>query len=455
MRFQKLLIIVFTGFILAGCLTGKSEPSNQPTAQTQSPDNRWRIECLGLYPKFRIDLKRILRSPNIKKLDQACITVKRQFDQADLNSVTVEPISISVGDLEQKHLVWKYVVEGQDLFVPGREELSSKLKNDLQKLAGIISKEKFLLVVGHTDASGGAKQNQILSELRAMEVGKVLKQQGFKSDRLQVLGAGEVSPRYSNETADNRALNRRVEVFEITQQVSSAFIADIAAHLAQEDDRSHDFKAAPLETVVKRNQIQFKGLRVRADSAAISDHVGELEGKGLFNISLFKSAQASVPEENMNIACIASGFSDYRSEASGFKEQYDFEEDVDTDDFMPGLYGTSWYDNDMDGNLVAITQVAVLEDEGLLQKKPHFLLYRDYKQGQGKKPDLDLEAHAFAVVGEKGVLYRVFLPQNKFNFICADLVFPRNGKRETSYGKVYFQARQQTYSADIKPVMAK
>jgi len=67
---------------------------------------------------------------------------------------------------------------------------------------------------GHTDDVGDAQRNLILSESRAQAVANYLEKLGVAAERMQYKGYGEQQPRVPNDSADNRALNRRTE-FEI------------------------------------------------------------------------------------------------------------------------------------------------------------------------------------------------------------------------------------------------
>jgi outer membrane protein OmpA-like peptidoglycan-associated protein len=67
-------------------------------------------------------------------------------------------------------------------------------------------------VGGHTDSVGADAYNQGLSERRAAAVKDYLVGKGVDSSRLTTTGYGESSPIASNDTADGRALNRRVEL---------------------------------------------------------------------------------------------------------------------------------------------------------------------------------------------------------------------------------------------------
>jgi outer membrane protein OmpA-like peptidoglycan-associated protein len=67
-------------------------------------------------------------------------------------------------------------------------------------------------VTGHTDSTGGADLNQRLSQSRAESVASYLIGQGTDSRRFLISGMGPRQPIASNNTADGRAQNRRVEI---------------------------------------------------------------------------------------------------------------------------------------------------------------------------------------------------------------------------------------------------
>jgi outer membrane protein OmpA-like peptidoglycan-associated protein len=71
-------------------------------------------------------------------------------------------------------------------------------------------------IVGHTDAQGSDQYNLMLSDERARAVMDYLVESGISADRLTAIGMGEAEPIESNDTAEGRALNRRVEL-KITQ----------------------------------------------------------------------------------------------------------------------------------------------------------------------------------------------------------------------------------------------
>ncbi|MDO4895489.1 OmpA family protein [Moraxella sp.] len=68
-----------------------------------------------------------------------------------------------------------------------------------------------LLITGHTDSQGSAAYNKKLSESRATAVRDYLVSKGIAADRLSTKGAGPDNPVASNDTAEGRFQNRRIE----------------------------------------------------------------------------------------------------------------------------------------------------------------------------------------------------------------------------------------------------
>lgn len=100
------------------------------------------------------------------------------------------------------------------LFDVNRDNLKDDSRAELTKLATILNKydDTNILLAGHTDATGSDQYNLELSRRRAQSVSDYLSVQNVNSERFTVQGYGESDPIASNETADGRAQNRRVEV---------------------------------------------------------------------------------------------------------------------------------------------------------------------------------------------------------------------------------------------------
>jgi outer membrane protein OmpA-like peptidoglycan-associated protein len=67
-------------------------------------------------------------------------------------------------------------------------------------------------IEGHTDSTGTAAQNIELSLRRANSVRDILVTNGVDPARIAVKGMGQTKPIASNDTAEGRIMNRRVEI---------------------------------------------------------------------------------------------------------------------------------------------------------------------------------------------------------------------------------------------------
>ncbi|MFT2159131.1 OmpA family protein [Pseudomonas putida] len=117
-----------------------------------------------------------------------------------------------------------------------------------------------VLVLGHADSSGAAVANQKLSLERAASVSAIFRLSGLQRDRLTLKGMGSVMPRAANDSAEGRALNRRVEMLLTPQNTMVALLAKYqqaapapvpASMVAVQDAKAPAAKAAGSKPAVK------------------------------------------------------------------------------------------------------------------------------------------------------------------------------------------------------------
>jgi outer membrane protein OmpA-like peptidoglycan-associated protein len=97
----------------------------------------------------------------------------------------------------------------------GRSDIQDDHVALLEKVEEVIKMfpEAQLVVEGHTDASGDASSNETLSEKRAFAVMQYLRQSLLlPANKIQSMGYGADRPVASNQTADGRAKNRRIDI---------------------------------------------------------------------------------------------------------------------------------------------------------------------------------------------------------------------------------------------------
>ena len=99
-------------------------------------------------------------------------------------------------------------------FKSGKDVIKDASHSSLNDLADVLLKkpEWKLQIAGHTDNTGGAQTNLILSKKRAQAVKKFMISKGVEASRLSVLYFGEKDPVADNNTAEGRQKNRRVEM---------------------------------------------------------------------------------------------------------------------------------------------------------------------------------------------------------------------------------------------------
>jgi len=98
-------------------------------------------------------------------------------------------------------------------FETGKATLKVDSYKILSQIVTIMNKypDYSLSIQGHTDNTGTAPRNQVLSENRAKSCYEFLIGSGVAPERLSFVGFGESRPIASNDTLRGRALNRRVE----------------------------------------------------------------------------------------------------------------------------------------------------------------------------------------------------------------------------------------------------
>lgn len=102
-------------------------------------------------------------------------------------------------------------------FDTNKSTLTATAKANLDKLVPVFTEypDTDITIFGYTDITGPADYNLKLSGERAASVRNYLVSKGVSSSRFNVTGLGIADPIATNETAEGRSQNRRVE-FAIT-----------------------------------------------------------------------------------------------------------------------------------------------------------------------------------------------------------------------------------------------
>jgi outer membrane protein OmpA-like peptidoglycan-associated protein len=153
------------------------------------------------------------RAANQANLDSAAQqTAQLQAEKAELRTELLAQFNAV---LQTTDTARGLIVNMSDvLFDTAKSTLRPLAREKLAKVAGIVSGHPGLRldVEGYTDSVGGDDYNQQLSEQRGESVRGYLTDQGMAAGSVTSKGFGKTRPVASNDTAEGRQQNRRVEI---------------------------------------------------------------------------------------------------------------------------------------------------------------------------------------------------------------------------------------------------
>ena len=409
-----------------------------------------------------------------------------------------EPVGLSVNVIDT--LGNAQFKTGSDEINPNARQMFVEIANqykpmtaDVNDSANQVLKNRRVLLIGHTDDTGSTKLNAELSEKRAKNVANIFKSVGVPVEQIYYQGAGETLPYADNETEEGRALNRRVEIVDLTDEdtfrlylqnrpvntqfyrtaeVKSTQVASKSAQSSTTKDapstelkketkakKSKKVKAESKEEIINKPSssdsnstiakvtetisgwIDFGGVPASADNNVVS--IGN-QSKTKSKFSLINEAQAS------DITRISSCNMDRPRESGEVRSLKDGKA-YSTSEYLPGVYNSSWA-GQANGHLVALTNVAVLRDGNKIANKPNLLIYKDYRAGSGVKATFKDVPDVNVYRGDTAMLYRVF---SDGPLKCMDVVIPNNNPKEAPNSKIQYLNNNTLYSASFNPTLAK
>jgi outer membrane protein OmpA-like peptidoglycan-associated protein len=150
---------------------------------------------------------------------QQADTSKMQADaakvQADAAREQLAQTQQQLADLQAKKTDRGMVLTlGDVLFDTGQATLKPGAASILDRVAAFLNDNPMVNVriEGHTDSTGGADFNQVLSQNRAAAAATALQTRGVPPSRITAVGKGQELPVASNATSAGRQQNRRVEL---------------------------------------------------------------------------------------------------------------------------------------------------------------------------------------------------------------------------------------------------
>jgi len=150
-----------------------------------------------------------------RNADEARLKTENAQAVAQQTQMRNTQLEAQLADLAAKKTERGMVITlGDVLFGTDLARLSSDGVRTVQKLADVLQQnpQRRVLVEGFTDSTGTTAHNQELSERRATTVRAALQDMGVTRERVAIRGYGEAYPVASNDTNQNRQMNRRVEI---------------------------------------------------------------------------------------------------------------------------------------------------------------------------------------------------------------------------------------------------
>lgn len=385
-------------------------------------------------------------------------------------------------------------------------------------------RQKRILIVGHTDDTGSSRLNADLSEQRARNVGRLFADAGVPSSQVFYQGSGETQPVADNRTDSGRARNRRVEIVDLPdeqafQRYLSSRVANTgfyrvtgaATPSAAAPSATAPATAAPPATAMADRPAKASAPAEKSGTGAAPASRPHAAGSGEQggDAQLARAGKNAKPTATPAAAAtrqVATGGPAAGYDFGGMpaaqknvavdigrplsRRGFDFISPAMADDmptarsctddhprianavkdlqsnreyhvsqYLPNLYDTSWTDT-VNGNLVALTHVAVLRDGAAPARNPTVLIYKAShgKLNAGSKADFNAVAQVNTYQGERGLLYRVFV---NGPVQCMDLILPRDQADQSIRAaqavnsNLYYQAGGTKMVATYNPKLAK
>ncbi len=169
--------------------------------------------CTVIYQKGRrSDVEKITKlKSELSELERA----KKELEDRLKNEIGDKQVKV---EMQDRGLVITFVAEV--LFDSGKAKLRQSALETLSKISGVLNstvKDLSIGIEGHTDNQpikhSGWKSNWELSTARATAVlHQLIDAENVAPERLSATGYGEYRPVASNDTAESRQKNRRVEI---------------------------------------------------------------------------------------------------------------------------------------------------------------------------------------------------------------------------------------------------
>jgi outer membrane protein OmpA-like peptidoglycan-associated protein len=343
-------------------------------------------------------------------------------------------------------------------------EKLNNLRGFLRGYVNSMTNGSKIYVVGHTDSSGSAEYNQLLSEKRAKYIAQLLVAAGADKNNIFYEGVGESQPVASNQTEVGKAKNRRFELVDVmvvqekdknNKQLDSAQLENVVQVAVAKKKRienvtntlpntgikkssSTKTKQVAMEPQVKKSRVSRRasldlgGIPLKSfDEQYVTAAFGEQgidTGWGLF-------AKANASSDTPIVGSCAYTGPVVQSKLKAFNGRPIRQAKVS--DSLPNLYGNSWWG--MAGTTgVSLGPIGIEKDTLNPTGVPRFSFYKNYRD-PSKSADYAYPVSVETYKGDGTVLVRMYAKDDNALIKCSDVVFSTTGQQVTKASAVIYQ----------------
>lgn len=180
----------------------ESQRGNERTAGRLSAERESRLDVE----------RRAAQAQSATQGELAAEKVARQAADVRADDATAALARLAAVKQEERGLV--ITLSGSVLFASDKSALLPSAQARLGQVASVLlaTRQRTLIVEGHTDSRGSESHNIDLSLRRAEAVRDFLIQKGYDRELISAQGIGPSRPVADNKSAEGRANNRRVEI---------------------------------------------------------------------------------------------------------------------------------------------------------------------------------------------------------------------------------------------------
>jgi outer membrane protein OmpA-like peptidoglycan-associated protein len=170
-------------------------------------------ERLSVEQQARLDAEKRSTDAQATAAERLSVEQQARLD-AEKRSTDAEAALVKLAAVKEEARGLVITLSGSVLFASNKSTLLPSARARLNQVAEALmaTKERKLIVEGHTDSQGTSGYNLDLSQRRAEAVRAYLISRDYPANRIQAHGIGKVRPVADNASPEGRANNRRVEI---------------------------------------------------------------------------------------------------------------------------------------------------------------------------------------------------------------------------------------------------